>query len=120
MGVAFCPFWEDRLRVKPAPDRTYLQPAKDHMSVLSFGVEPEKVGVLLQTAKPAEKQKNVSFSDTVVEKVGTCRIRLPEHGQPAGLPSKIIVDKVRVQMAKIGPSYPGFSLPAVETQLLHH
>jgi hypothetical protein len=90
------------------------------MSVLSFGVEPEMIGVLSQTVKPAEKQKKVSFSDTVVEKVSTCRIRLPEHGQPADLPSKIIVDKVRVQMAKIGPSYPGFSLPAVETQILHH
>jgi hypothetical protein len=66
------------------------------MSILSFGVEPETIGGLSRTVKPAEKQEKVSFSDSVVEKVCGCRIRLTEHRQPARLSDKVISDEVWV------------------------
>jgi hypothetical protein len=70
--------------------------------------------------KPAEKQEKVTFPDTMVKKVGACLARLPEHGHPARLSVEVTTDKVGVQMAKIGPFYPGFPLPMVEAQLLNH
>jgi|SRR5208282_760515 len=120
MGVVLRPFRENRLRFELAPNLTYLQPAEDHMGILFFGVEREMFIGLLHTAKPAEEQEKVSLSNTVVEKMGAGRISLTKHGQPARLSDKVTSDKVGVQMAIMGPFYPGFLLPMVEAQVFHH
>ncbi|HMD84964.1 MAG TPA: hypothetical protein VKO18_09705 [Terriglobia bacterium] len=124
MRVVLRPFRENRRRAvgdfELTPNLTYLQPAEDHMGILSLGVKPETIGWLSEAVKPAEKQENVSFSDTPVEEVSAGRIGLTEHRQPARLSNKVTTDKIRVQMARIGPSYPGFTLATVEAELFHH
>ena len=90
------------------------------MGVLPFGAKLELPIGLLYPAKPPEKQEKVSFSDTVLEKVGTCLVRLPERWYPARLSDEVATDKVRVQMTEIGSFYPGLPLPMVEAQLFDH
>jgi hypothetical protein len=120
MSVVVCPFWENRFRIEPAPNLTDLQPAENQMDVLPFGVGLEMPVRILQPVEPAEKQEKVTFPNALVEEVGTGLIGLPEDGQPALLSDEVATDKVRVQVAEIGPFYPGFPLPMVEGQVLNH